>query len=303
MLRVVVLVGAATAAITTTAGAGEEFTLNVTPGTFSGRYDGAQYRDSIQGSSVSIEGHSSQWGFAAASEHTRIQYKYGLADFEQDAGFLSGHVSYTPPHAKSVYSFGLDFHSIRDNDNSLTGDDAQVMASQISYARLNNSVYVDLGYAHSRYESNAFTPGALSVDQWTPTLGFALTHGATNWVKLRGYFIHSSNPFRSQYIIDTAALEVKYLYYPLSAYKVIPQYIELGGLSGDRIYAVDRDTASVDNLAELEKGGVFLTIKWQLIKSVGLQFSQSYNKFRETTATGFNDYKEKVTWLGLVAQW
>lgn len=304
MFRVDYWIGLALAAnVTVTAQAAGSFSLNVTPGTYYGRYDGSEYRDRIQGEDLSIEGNASHWGFAVGYEHSRIKYKHDLPDFTQNAGYVSGRVSYTPEQALGSYTFRLDLHSVSDSDNVTTGDDVQVIASQVSYARLSNSVYLDLGYAHSRYENSAFLPDSLQVQQWTPTLGFALTAGATNWLKLRGYFIHSSNPLRSQNKKDTSAVELKYFYYPLSSYKLIPQYLQAGVLMGERIYAVDRDTASVANLAELEKGGISAAAKWRLSHSVDLLISATRSKFRELAAKGFNEYTQNIVWLGLSTRW
>lgn len=311
MLRIVFTIGAALAAMLSASAntnaegnAENNFSLTLTPGTFYGHYHQSEYRDQIQGKSVYVEGRdTSHWGFSAGYEQSRIKYKYSIADYTQTAGYLSGHVSYLPNGARGFYSFRLGLHSIRDNDYIRSGDDVRVIASQFSYERINHSIYLDLGYTLSRYESSSFTPGSLKVQQWTPTLGFALTHGATNWVKFRGYFILSSDPIRSQLIKNTGALEVKYFYYPSSPYKLIPQNITLSALSGYRIYAVDRDTSSVSNVADLEKGGIAITATWRLTNSVHLVYSQGRSKFRELASSGYNDYTENVAWLGLSALW
>ena len=79
--------------------------------------------------------------------------------------------------------------------------------------------------------------------------------------------------------------------------------MEAAVLTGERIYAVDRDTANVANLAELEKGGISLSANWRLTNSVGLVLSAGRSKFRELTFIGYNNYTQNVAWLGLIMQW
>ncbi|MGD8593141.1 MAG: hypothetical protein PVF82_09940 [Gammaproteobacteria bacterium] len=290
--------------IAVTASAADKFSFQLTPGYYSGRYDGSKYRDRIQGAGANIEGQfAARWGFAAGYEHTRIKYKLQLPVYRQNAVFLSSHVSYIPQHALASYIFRLDFHSVNDDDGEYSADDARVIAPQVSYQRDDNSLYLDLGYADSRYGTNPYISGALRIQQWTPTLGIALTRGGANWLKLRGYFNHSDNRLRSQNKKDTAALEAKYMYHPLSSYKLVPQFFEAGVLVGERIYTVDRDTASVANLADLEKDGMTLSAQWRLTKSLNLLVVGSRSQFREQTYTGYNDYFQKSVWLGLVTRW
>jgi hypothetical protein len=292
------------ACVVTAATAADKFSFKVIPGIFYGRYDGSQYRDQIHGANVNVEGQlTNKWRFAAGYERTRILYKFGLPAYQQDAVFLSGHTSYTPQSPVGTYTFRLDYHYVSDDDGKSSADNARVIAPQISYKRRNSSLYLDLGYADSRYGTCSFVPGALRIRQWTPTLGIALTQNATNWLKLRGYFIHSDNPSRSQHKKHTTAWEAKYSYYPMSRYRLIPLYIEASAVAGERIYAVDRDTASVANLADLEKGGISLSAQWRLTTTVGLLIAGNRTQFREQTYFGYNDYIQQSAWLGLVMQW
>jgi hypothetical protein len=292
------------ACIAATASATDKFALAVTPGIFFGHYDGSQYRDKIQGENVYLQGqYASKWGFAAAYEHSRIKYQLGFPDFVQNAVFLSGHASYIPHHAWASYTFRLDLHSVSATDSGNSSDDVRVVAPQVSYLPFNHSIYLDLGYADSRYGESTIIPGALRIQQWTPTLGMILTPGASNWMQLRGYYIHSSNPLRSQNKTDTFAVEVKYRYYPGLRGRLIPQNIKVGVLVGHRIFAVDRDTASVANLAELEKGGISLGAEWRLTKNTGLLLGVHRSQFRELGYYGYNDYVEKSIWLGVVTHW
>ena len=302
MSRLALFAGAVFAVcLTTPAYATDRFSLDIAPVTFSGRYDESQYRDQFQGSSIYIEGRpASYFGFASAYEHTRIKYKGGIPDYRQNAIYLSGHASYSPAHASGSYTFRLDLHSAKDVDKPDAEDNVHVIAPQISYAHRGHSLYVDLGYADSRYANSSVAAGTLQITQWTPTLGFALNADAAHWLKLRGYFIHSSNPLRSQHHTNTSAVAISYLYYPLSSFKLMPRYIETTILAGERIYAVDRDTVSVTNLDELEKGEIALGAQWRISKYASLRITGTYRKFSEQSYSGYNDYFQKSLSLGLV---
>ena len=292
------------ACVSTTANAADELSLTITPGKSIGHYNGAPYRNYVDIFNINVIGTiANKWGFALGYENTVIHYKFGIPDFQQDAIFLSGHVSNTPQQPLGTFTTQLDYHCVRDRNHPSAADNACVIAPQISYTRYDNSFYVDLGYAISDFQTNPLVPGSLLIEQWTPTLGIALNQNATHWLRLRGYFIHSSNLERSHQVNQTNALETKYLYYPLSSYKILPAYIDVSVVSGKRMYAVDRDTVSINNLADLETGALSLTALWRVSKYLGLMISASHSRFKIPSPFGDTHYSLNSTWLGLVTHW
>jgi len=305
MFRVQCLVAATLVTFASVAAnAADKLYITVTPGKSIGHYDKAPYRDYADVSNINLVGTViNQWGFALGYENTIIHYKVDIPAYQQDAIFLSGHVSNAPQQPLGIFTTRLDLHCVRDRDNPSAADNACAIAPQISYMHYDNSLYVDFGYAISDYETNPLTPGPLRIEQWTPTLGVALNSSATHWLRLRGYFIHSSNPERTHQINQTNALEFKYLYYPVSQYKTVPAYIDISVVSGERIYAVDRDTASINNLADLETGAQSISSLWRMSQSIGVMISASHSQFKIPSQFGNSRYSLNSTWLGLVAHW
>jgi len=284
--------------------AADNLAITVTPGKSIGHYDAAPYRDYVDVSSINLVGSAvNQWGFALGYEYTRIHYKFGIPDYQQDAFFLSGHASNAPQQPLGTFTTRLDLHCVRDRVNPSASDNACVVAPLISYTHYDNSLYVDLGYAISDYQTNTLVPDPLRIEQWTPTLGIALNSSATHWLRFRGYFIHSSNLQRTHQINQTNALETKYLYYPLSSHKIIPVYLDATIVTGKRMYAVDRDTASISNLADLETGAASLSALWRISKYFGFMISASHSQFKIPFPYGDIHYSLNSTWLGLVVHW
>ena len=93
------------------------------------------------------------------------------------------------------------------------------------------------------------------------------------------------------------------MYYPLSSYKIIPAYIDVTVVAGERMYAVDRDTASISNLADLETGAASLSALWRLGHSVGVMLSVSRSQFKIPSSYNTTHYALKSAWLGLILHW
>ena len=67
--------------------------------------------------------------------------------------------------------------------------------------------------------------------------------------------------------------------------------IESAVVTGGRIiYAVDHDTASFADLAELENGEISLGVRLRLIKTVDLFAVGNRGLFRKQAYCGYNDY-------------
>jgi len=287
-----------------TATASDRVYYTVTPGSYSGVYDESQYRNSTKGTSINIQGNViNQWGFSVGFEHSQILYNFGIPAYEQDAIYLSGYLSNAPERTFGTYTTRLDYNCVIDRTSNDYADDACVIAPQISYLRYDNSLYFDLGYAISDYGTGTLVTEPLRIEQWTPTLGFSLNQHATHWMRLRGYLIHSNNLARSQQINQTNALEIKYFYYPLSHFRIIPTYIDVSAMAGERMYAVDRDTSSISNLSDLENNAQSLGAQWHLSKSFSVVISASRTRFYNSTAFVDKRYTLRSTWLGLVTHW
>ena len=242
-------------------------------------------------------------GLAGGATYTRLNYKGGIAALDQAAEFLSGRINFMPDRVPGRLTLRLDGHQINNNDTTNESDDVQVVAPQLSYLNHRKTVYLDLGYAFSAYGKSRIGNGALTVQQWTPTLGLGFNHQA-DWLQLRLYDVNASNAARAMHG-HTDALEIKLTHYFTPTAAWLPQSLTIGGLIGNRMYAVDRDTQVVYNLGDEQRGGGFLTAQWQLSRRFQLTLSggsdryQAQDRFRGSQYT----YTGTYGYLGLTAHW
>ncbi len=239
-----------------------------------GAYNGSRFRNSIASTGVFVRADHHKGGITLGYNHTRINFISAIRDINQDDWFVSGRLHFQPSLLAGKLSTRLDLYRINNNDPSNFSDDVVVIAPQLSWIHQNQSLYLDIGYAHSIYRHN------LNVNQLTPTIGFALNH-RYDWIQLRSYLIHSSNSLRSQGKPETIAVEAKWTHYfgsnkPLGSL----EYIKLGILAGERVFAVDGDAADVFNLSNTQKGTISLTTQWALTENQKLLFSASLSRYK-----------------------
>jgi len=300
--------------------AADPLSVEVTTGKSVAYYDDSPYRDYLDASNFNIDTKiANKWGISVGFEHTLIHYKLGIPDYQQNSVFISYRSSNVPSHQLDAlalnylprrqpskpgrYTTRLDFYCVADRDYKNSADNTCIFAPQVSYMRLDRTEYADLGYAIAHYGVDPQRTDPLRVEQWTPTLGMATNDLNTHWLQIRGYIIHYSNRLRTQLKDKTKAVEAKYLYYPLSVYKIVPRYIETSIVVGERMYSVDRDSNSVNNLADLEKTAVALAAQWLLTPSLALTLNLSRKQYYEQNAYIRNNYSITTSWLGVTVKW
>jgi hypothetical protein len=268
----------------------QTWTVGATPTLASGAYDGAADRDRYLDRGITFTAdYLDQAGVVASVSHTSIAYKSGTSSTEQDNLLLSGHWSQQLTALPARLTTRLDVYRISNNDATGDTDGVSVAAGQVSLLSKDALFYADLGYARSRYQND------LTVDQFTPTVGFALNDGK-DWVQLRAYAINGLNPARAQGKSDTSALEAKWTHYfagtPGSGW--MPASATVSVLGGERIYAVDMDAQSVYNLSGIQTGAATLGLNWKLSKGSSLLVLAGQNRFRDATLD--NDYRLNVAY-------
>lgn len=242
-------------------------------------------------------------GLAGGATYTRLNYKGGIATLDQAAEFLSGRLNFTPDLLPGRLTLRLDGHQINNNDTTNESDEVQVMAPQMSFLNHRKTFYLDLGYAFSSYAKSSIGNGALTVQQWTPTLGLGFNHQA-DWLQLRLYDVRASNVGRALRG-HTDALEIKLTHYFSARSAWLPRSVTIGGLVGDRMYTLDPDTHIVYNLADEQRGGAFLTAQWQLSRRFELTASGGSDRYqaRDSVRGGEYGYTGTYGYLGLTAHW
>ncbi len=242
-----------------------------------GAYRNSLFRNYIIGGGVYIHADHDRGGITLGYNRTRIDFKLGIGDIFQEEYYVSSRLYFKSPILNGIFSTRFDFYRVNNNDPGNYTDDVIILAPQLSWMNQSQSFYLDVGYARSIYRRN------LDVDQLTPTIGFAFNDGF-DWLQLRTYLIKSSNTIRSQGKAETVAVDAKWTHYfghnmPLG----FLEYIRVGLLIGERVFAVDGDAIDVFNLSNTQKGTVSLTTKWALTKQqkffVGFGLSRYKNGF------------------------
>jgi hypothetical protein len=271
------------------------------PGYLQGQYRGALWRDRIEEASLAVDVRvAGAWGLGAGLDRTRIAYQYGLPDYRQDAWLLYGDVS-VPLCGRGNLTGYLGVQRLLDSDHSDAGDGMRAFAPQLSYSSLDAAHYVDLGYAESRYANSAALPNGFVVRQWTPTVGVALRPDR-DWLRLRGYFINCPAPACTAAYQHTAAAELKWTHATLRT-GYYPQSLVLRLLTGTRVFALDRDSNAVLNLADPQTGAWALEGHWSLSESLSLTVLFGAERFQERWLDGWNAYTRQLTYLGLASRW
>ncbi len=243
-----------------------------------GLFLAADYQDSI--------------GFSFGYERAEVHFNFGIEHLSQDTYFMSAR-KYLDLDDFARITFRMDGYLINNNDPSRGTDNGGIIAPQISYLNADKSLYLDLGYAHSTYSEG------LKIDQLTPTLGVGFNHNS-DWLQLRGYFIFSSDELRTQGQKATYAVEVKYTHH-FSPNIIRMSRLQITGLAGQRIFAVDSDTGTVYNLADTQEGTIGLTTAWDLSHDWELQLIGGVEFYENKFIS--NEYTNRYVLLNINKSW
>ncbi len=262
--------------------------------TLYGNYSGSLQRSSLlSGGLILSADYLDKGGFSLAANSTQLTFKAGNT-INQQGYFANARYKLYFDALPGPLTLMLNGHYINNNDGTGNTNHVQVVAPQVSFLNYAKTFYVDFGYAHSVYQNN------LNVEQLTPTLGFGFNQGA-DWVQLRGWFIKPSNPLRAQNKRSTTAADIKWSHWFAAGAWHHLEKIQLGGLLGERIYAVDNDAAAVYNLSDIQRGSLSLALQWQLSESLHVMGMGGNERYRNNTIN--NAYDNRFAYLDISKNW
>jgi hypothetical protein len=274
----------------------------LTPGYLQGQYHGALWRDRIEETSLDVDARvAGVWGLGAGLSRTQIVYQFGIPDYQQDARFLYGDLTYPLAGGAGILTGNLGVQQLLDSDHGDAGDGMRALGSQLSYSSLDATRDLDLGYAESHYANSGVVPSGFVVRQWTPTIGWAV-RPERDWIRLRGYFIHCPEPACTAAYQRTAAADFKWTHATLHT-GLTPQSVAIRLLTGTRVYALDRDSNAVLNLADPQTGAWSLEGYWSLSGSLGLVVLFASERFQELWLGQWNSYTRQLAYFGLSGHW
>ncbi len=275
--------------------AGEEWDVKMDAQGSYGDYSNSALREDIWSTGVFVAAdYLDSVGVTAGYNRIEVNFKNGIATLTQNAYFASVRKHFTPDALPGRLTLRLDGHWVDNNDPTDASDDGKIVAPQIAYLAFDKSFYADVGYAYSNYAGN------LDLHQVTPTIGFGFNQNS-DWLQLRGYFIYSSNTARTQGKRDTYAAELKLTHYFSPDAILNISRLQATVLAGERIYAVDADTADVYNLADTQEEAFSLAGIWDLNDSWSMQLVGSYSNYQFGPLG--DDYSNRSVFLNISKSW
>lgn len=286
----------------------DEWEMTATAQAVVGSYSGSDLRDSFFAAGFFFGGdYLEKGGFAVGYNHTEVDGKGASpGDFDtlkEDTFYLSGKILSYPDSLPGKLTWRLDAYFIQNEaeGKGLAGQgdaDIGVANPVISYINHDKTRAFDLGYAYSNYDYDGLD--GYQAHQLTPTMGFAFG-GQSNWVQLRGYFIHLSDDDVNDGNNDTVALEVKWTHWFGPDAFLRLHSAGLNVLVGERFLAVDADTAVVFTLADEQQGSIALNGVWKPGEQTSLMLQAGYDQYENRALN--NDYDGSYIYLNLSQQW
>jgi len=290
--------------------------MRATVQALAGSYNDADLRDSLYSGGFFLGGdYLEKGGFTAGYSYTEVDGKgSGAGTFdtlEENTFYLSGKLHSYPDSLPGRLTWRLDGYFIKDDSSGRgnnAGQDGTVYAGAdadidvlnpiIAYLNHEKSLGLDLGYAFSNYDYDG--GDEFQAHQITPTVGFALG-GPSNWLQLRGYYIHLSEDDINDGNSDTTAVEARFTHWLAPGAPLGLHSVGLNVVAGDRFLAVDSNAAVVYTLADEQQGAVALNSVFSLSQQTSVMLQVGYEKYENHALN--NDYDSAYLYLNLSHQW
>ena len=273
-------------AIPTCAVYAQEWKVNLSPSATSGVYQSSTARERFQevGAALNAD-YGDQGGLQLGASRTTVTMK-SAPNTQQTNLLVSGHTHFKPQATPGRWSARLDLHRVTNNDQSNITDRVEVWAPQLGWQSADDLVYVDLGFARSRYGSD------MTVNQITPTVRF-LFNDSYDSIQLRSYQVSGLNPLLASGKSNTSAFEAKWTHFLKPGESALkPSSVSVGLMGGERVYGVDMDSQSVANLPDIQTGVANIGANWKLTPATNLFVLLGQNRFRSVALA--NDYELHV---------
>jgi len=182
--------------------------------------------------------------------------------------------------------------------NLTESTDIAVIHPQVSFINFARTLYLDLGYAYSEYDSDSFYD--IEAHQITPAIGLGWNN-AYDWLQLRGYFINIDQQTRILNDDDFTSAELKYIHW---FQRKSPPYfdnIRLTLLAGERVLAVDSYAKTVNSVSDKQTGAVSMAGQWTVSTSLKLMLLVSYDEFANDVLA--DEYNSLLVYGNLQSQW
>ena len=275
-------------------------------------YSGSDYYDGLAGFGAYVSAdYLEKASLIVGYNYNKRQYKSGSvgtpSDMKESIVFLGASGNYYLDSLPGKLTLRLDAYAGQDKYNNLSvppimgggtqrvsiKDNFTVLNPTVSFLNHAKTLYFDLGFAYSTYKLNdianyninithpkkniagASPTDDITVTQWTPTIGFGFNR-AVDWLQFRSYLISYSSSNRVDFKGSTTALEAKWVHWFSSDPFLGLESASLILLTGERIYAVDSDSYSLYNFADMQKSSLAMNAKWKLENQLNVILQAGY---------------------------
>lgn len=224
-------------------------------------YAGAPNLDHMTGTGLYIMGdYLEEGGFTLGYNQREILLTDATGISEDDL-YAGLRLRYFNDFLSGRFTLHLDAHRIQ--DLGLTYKDRiNVATARLSFLNHRNTYYADLGYARSNYVADMAMVDDLRVQQWTSSVG--VPSGSRDWLQARGYYITHAASNRMAEMNSNRAAELKLTHrFDLREGRGAER-LEISGLTGKRMFAVDPDSADVYSLTDLQRTAVAVGVHWRV---------------------------------------
>lgn len=167
-----------------------------------------------------------------------------------------------------------------------------VVYSQLSFINYKKTFYSDIGFSNSEYDNSSKT----EVTQITPTISFGW-NDSYDWLQLRAYFVELKQTVSAYNDDKFDSLEAKYTHWlPEDASSQL-ELVRFTVLSGERVLAVDPDTATVYSIIDIQKNSVSGSAQWKLSTNTKILALLQYVQYQNVSL--FNNYDGYLFYVNL----
>ncbi len=304
-------------------------------------YSGSDYYNDLAGFGVYIAtDYLEETSFVVGYNYNKRQYKSGLtgapSDMRENIVFLGASGNYFLDSLPGKLTLRLDAYVGQDKYNDFTitvpgspmgggtqnvsiKDEFTVFNPAVAFLNYAKTLYLDLGFAYSTHKSNdsannninithpkkniivgGSSTDDLTVTQWTPTIGFGFNH-VVDWLQFRSYLINYSSSNRVDFKDSTTALEMKWIHWFSSDPFLGLESASFILLTGERIYAVDSDSYSLYNFADMQKSSFSVSAKWKLDDQLNLIIQAGHENNEDIVEN--NNYSSSYLYGQLSKSW
>lgn len=280
--------------------ADEQWYMSATLSAMPGNYSSSDSRSDLFSSNFIMSAdYLDSFSFALAYNNLTLNFKdtgSGAFKIKQDsfAGLMQYHM-YSDSLGGKI-STQLVAHSISNDDTTGLTDDVSVIAPKIAYTNFSKTFYMDFEYARSSYPNNS----DLVMQQYTPSVGFAMNNSA-DWIHFKTYFIESSNKTLTQGEGSLSSLNLKWSHWFSGQSFLRLNNFSASILSGKRIFAVDNDSFSVYNLADVQLGSFSIGLGWKPGTNTDINLIAGSEQYENKTTS--DAYTQQYLYASLTQHW